>query len=385
MAQFGDFTVDRNSTKYVLGSGGAIISYATDEPAFEFNADGTYKGLLVEPAATNLALQSENFITSWGLNNATVTANATTAPDGNTTADKIEITAASGSISQNFTSSATTYTFSVWLKQGNTTVTDIQIVDVLTLSYRIRLTWATGALSVVGGTATATKINELSNGWFRISVTATLPAGGTDNISIKPAGDGLGTSGDYVYVWGAQLETGPIATSYIPTTTASVTRVKDDITLGSASSLIGQTEGTLYIEVDWRRASGQTQGLLFVSGTATPNENRIQIEANDPTSKLSMIVRISGTTEVFQGQSFSGYSGIQKIAFAYANQDFELYRNGSSISSDTVGSLAALGTLTDIDLGQAYNTNNQANMWIRAVALYPTRLSDSEAEALTTL
>jgi len=217
---FGDFTVDRNSTKYVLGSGGTIVPVATDEPAFEFNADGTYKGLLVEPAATNLALQSENFITSWGSSNATVTANATTAPDGNTTADKIEITAASGSISQNFTSSATTYTFSVWLKQGNTTVTDIQIVDVLTLSYRIRLTWATGALSVVGGTATATKINELSNGWFRISVTATLPAGGTDNISIKPAGDGLGTSGDYVYVWGAQLETGPIATSYIPTASA---------------------------------------------------------------------------------------------------------------------------------------------------------------------
>ena len=64
MAQFGDFTVDRNSTKYVLGSGGDIISYATDEPAFEFNADGSYKGLLVEPAATNICLQSEDINTT---------------------------------------------------------------------------------------------------------------------------------------------------------------------------------------------------------------------------------------------------------------------------------------------------------------------------------
>ena len=56
-----DFTVDRNSTKYVLGSGGDIISYATDEPAFEFNADGSYKGLLVEPAATNVMTYSEDF------------------------------------------------------------------------------------------------------------------------------------------------------------------------------------------------------------------------------------------------------------------------------------------------------------------------------------
>ena len=50
---FGDFTVDRNSAKYVLGSGGSYVSYATDEPAFEFNSDGSYKGLLVEPASTN--------------------------------------------------------------------------------------------------------------------------------------------------------------------------------------------------------------------------------------------------------------------------------------------------------------------------------------------
>ena len=376
---FGDFTVDRNSTKYVLGSGGTIVPVATDEPAFEFNADGTYKGLLVEPAATNLALQSENFITSWGSSNATVTANATTAPDGNTTADKIEITAASGSISQNFTSSATTYTFSVWLKQGNTTVTDIQIVDVLTLSYRIRLTWATGALSVVGGTATATKINELSNGWFRISVTATLPAGGTDNISIKPAGDGLGTSGDYVYVWGAQLETGPIATSYIPTASAQVTRVKDDITQTGAQSLIGQTEGTLYLEVDWREASGVSQYLFSVNdGTGS---NRMVIL--NTSGILYMYTEAGGVNLNFNGESSSGYSGIQKFAFAYKTDDFELYRNGSSIATDISGSLAALATMTDIDLGQRYDASAQANMHIRAVALYPTRLGAVELEVLT--
>ncbi len=86
-----------------------------------------------------------------------------------------------------------------------------------------------------------------------------------------------------------------------------------------------------------------------------------------------------------QGESASGYSGIQKIAFAYKTDDFELYRNGSSISSDTSGSLAALATLTDIDLGQSSTGFNQANMWIRAVALFTRRLSDAEAEALTTL
>ena len=92
-----------------------------------------------------------------------------------------------------------------------------------------------------------------------------------------------------------------------------------------------------------------------------------------------------GSAELFDGVSSSGFSGIQKIAFAYKTNDFELYRNGSSIKSSTSGSLAALATLTDIDLGQAFDALNQANMWIRAVALFTRRLSDTEAQALTTL
>ena len=90
---FGDFTVDRNSAKYVLGSGGDIISYATDEPAFEFNADGSYKGLLVEPAATNLCLQSEDINTTWsvGSSGATPTQSTEETPDGDTTNKYIKL------------------------------------------------------------------------------------------------------------------------------------------------------------------------------------------------------------------------------------------------------------------------------------------------------
>jgi hypothetical protein len=183
-------------------------------------------------------------------------------------------------------------------------------------------------------------------------------------------------------MWGAQLETGPIATSYIPTTTASVTRVKDDITLTSASSLIGQTEGTLYVEVDWR-ATGTFQILLEIS-TNTANIVAIYKDTSTP-NELRMFAYADGDTKTDQGVDSSGFTGIQKIAFAYKTDDFELYRNGSSVSSDTSGSLAALATLTNIDLGQNRSAGAQANMWIRALALYPKRLSDAEAQALTTL
>jgi len=392
---FGDFTVDRNSTKYVLGSGGTIVSYPTDEPAFEFNADGTYKGLLVEPAATNICLQSEDFTTTWGAIRSTITANATTAPDGNTTADKLNDDGATGAATvsalQGFTvSAATKYTASVFLKADQLSFARIEAQDYdgTTDGYQYF------GLSGAGSLGTASNLNDSSitaypDGWYRCTVTWTQGAADTfvelriyvaDSISNNVV-DRDGTSS--IFVWGAQVEASPIATSYIPTTTASVTRVKDDITLTSASSLIGQTEGTLYVEVDWRLASGTFQRLISINdGTEF---NRIMINNIISPIELRMIAEDNNVVVTNQGESSTSYSGIQKFAFAYKTNDFELYRNGSSISSDTTGSLATLTTLTNIDLGQSVGKGSQANMWIRAVALYPTRLSDAECEALTTL
>ena len=395
MAQFGDFTVDRNSTKYVLGSGGTIIPSATDEPAFEFNADGSYKGLLVEPAATNICLQSEDFGTTWNVNTTTVTTNVATAPDGNTTADRVSADS-DGSyryIRQTLNLTATGYTFSCYLKYDGSA----QWVWLLGETDRDTFFWFDLQNGVIGGSGTATggtiagqtyshSIEDIGNGWYRCSAyfVKTSAAGNEEvGFGLADADEvATATSGDGVLAWGAQLETGPIATSYIPTTTASVTRNKDDITLGSASSLIGQTEGTLYVEVDWR-GTGANQ-LLLSANDGTSN-NRIVIYNNVTPVELRMAATADGSLKTNQGVSSTGFSGIQKIAFAYKTDDFELYRNGSSISSDTTGSLAALATLTDIDLGQQFDAGAQANMWIRAVALYPKRLSDAECEALTTL
>ena len=391
MAQFGDFTVDRNSTKYVLGSGGTIISYATDEPAFEFNADGSYKGLLVETAATNICLQSEDLNTPWFTFQSTVTANDTTAPDGNATADKLGDNNSGGVgdviMYQTIIVSANTkYTASVFLKADQLSFASLEAngYDGTTSGNQFF------GLSGAGTKGTASnlddsKIEEYPNGWYRCSITWTQGAADTsfqfriyvaDSISNRSVDRDTTSS---IFAWGAQVETGPIATSYIPTTTASVTRVKDRITQTSASSLIGQTEGTLYIEVDWRDANSAFQFLLSANNGS--NNHRLLIYETSG-NELRMYVQATSVI-VDQGQVASGYSGIQKIAFAYADSDFELYRNGSSISSSTSGSLTALATLTIIYLGQNFVANNQANMWIRAVALYKTRLTNDQLADLT--
>ena len=392
MAQFGDFTVDRNSTKYVLGSGGTIISYATDEPAFEFNADGSYKGLLVEPAATNLCLQSEDINTTWTPFQSTPTQSTEETPDGDTSSKYIKLVDDGGggtgivAVYQSIAVSAgTKYTASAFLKADGLdwAVLNARDYDGTTDGYQF-FDLSTGSLGTASNLDDSS-IEAYPNGWYFCSITWTQGAGDTSfTFRVDVAGvnsdatvDRDGTSS--IFVWGAQVETGSIATSYIPTTTIALTRNADQIALTSASSLIGQTEGTLYVEVDWRGTDGASQFLLSINNDSN-NRLAIFVASN---IDLRMFARSNSVTLTEQGESVTGYSGTQKIAFAYKTDDFELYRNGTSVSTDTAGSLSALATLTNIDLGQNNGASGQANMHIRSVALFKKRLTDQQLQALT--
>ena len=393
MAQFGDFTVDRNSTKYVLGSGGTIISYATDEPAFEFNADGSYKGLLIEPAATNLAVQSEDISTTWISSNATITTNDTTAPDGTATADKLGDDGGGGTgvvtVQQTITVVASTkYTASVFLKADQLALARLRAVnyDGTTDGQQYFELSGSGILGTASNLDDS-KIESYPNGWYRCSITWTQGASDTEFIFGIYLADSFsnstvdldGTSS--IFVWGVQVEASPIATSYIPTTTASVTRVKDDITQTSASSLIGQTEGTLYIEVDILKIqAGSNQALFTISDSDSGNDNLAYVYVHPTLARLYWTIRYSDT----QINGFGTVTeGISKIALAYKSGDIALYINGTSVSTDTT--VFSFGNTLQYIRFALQNGIQTPYASHRAVALYPTRLSDAECQALTTL
>jgi hypothetical protein len=387
---FGDFTVDRNSAKYVLGSGGSYVSYATDEPAFEFNSDGSYKGLLVEPASTNQIRNGSGtgavvgtpgtLPTNWthisgGLTQEVV---ATGTENGVAYVDlKFSGTATAGNMAVAFenvnniaASDGETWTASAFLKEIDATS---NYNNIYFRAYNYTSAPAFVNTTTASALTLTTDLQRYESTWTlsgatiaysRPSILFTLAIGNTYDFTIR--------------IGWAQYEESVIATSPIPTTTASVTRNKDDITLGSASSLIGQTEGTLYVEVDFRQ-TGLDQRMLQVSdGTGA---NRIIIWAYSTNTYIDISI---GNSNVVNQGAPSLADGVQKFALAYANGDQEFYRNGSSIATDAA-SLAALPTLTDIDLGQSAGSGTQANMWIRAAALFTRRLSDSECIALTTL
>jgi len=393
MPSLGDFTVDRNNAKYVLGSSGTLVAVPADEPAFEFYGDRSYRGLLVEPASTNVMPNSSLFDTSatypWNLSGASRqlvndsfgTGGQVARLNGLAVGNQFIYRSTPGNLT-----SGTTYTVSVFAKADAHNYAVLYTPTAIFGANRYTIFDLTDG-SATTDQHTASNAEDCGNGWWRLSVTqaATATTSGsfyfiTTNLSNNFTATTVGS----IFLYGAQIEASPVATSYIPVGDVSTgaNRVKDDINLSPAASLIGQNEGTLYVEVDWRLATGTFQHLL--DATNGLDNNRFVIYNSGTANELRMLAVSDGSVLTNQGEASTAYTGIQKIAFAYADSDFELYRNGSSISSDTTGSLASLATLTDIDIGQyATAAGSQANMWIRAFALYRKRLGTEDLINLT--
>ena len=190
-----------------------------------------------------------------------------------------------------------------------------------------------------------------------------------------------GSTNNGLYFFGAQLETGSIATSYIPTTAAPVTRNADVVTLsGAVSGCIGQTEGTIYAEVDVRNFTNGNRIVCLSDGTSN---NRIILQEG-ANSTLQAIVT-NATIGVVDISTASGRTaGIYKIAIGYKQNDFAVYVNGSQTGTDNTGGVPACNQIF-IGKIETTATTNQLTDRIRAAALYTTRLTNAELAALTTL
>jgi hypothetical protein len=248
-------------------------------------------------------------------------------------------------------------------------------------------TGAVGTSGTVGAgfTIIGSGIENYGNGWYRCSFTVRLSyTPSSANLTIRPtsvvtANLPVTASGDSCYIFGAQLETGSIATSYIPTTTASGTRNADVINLsGAVSGCIGQTEGTMYAEVDARNFTSGARIFVISDGT---QDNRIAFLFNS-TNRIRALISFSVTSQ-FDVNTSTRPSGIYKLAVAYANNDFAFYVNGSQIATGNTGSVPACSQVF-IGKTESTSTSNICNDRIRAAALYTTRLTNSELAALTT-
>ena len=348
-------------------------------------SNGSCPSLLVEPQRTNLALYSEQFDNAaWTKGNGTITANATTSPDGTANADKFaEDTSTDAHYFGNDTATATSgqsVTFTIFAKASERSWIAIRLYSGASSIFG----WyniGSGTLGTIGAGGTGT-IENYSNGWYRCSLTITMASNSVClpyAFSSKGTITFTGTSGSGFFAWGAQAEIGSYATSYIPTTSAAVTRNADQISKTGISSLIGQTEGTLFADAVLTGKDSTNGSILF---------------ATDKVS-TGAIIRVFYTSanalrfDVFNGTSFqclisAGAYNVGdrvKVAGAYKNNDFVMYVNGTQIGTDTSGTVPATDT-ANINTSIYGDTNGSR---INSAILFPTRLTNAELASLTTI
>lgn len=222
----------RASTATYFNSAGVQVTAAVNVPRFDYEpVTLAARGLLVEGAATNGVLFSEDFSNAaWTRQSVTVTVNTDVAPDGTLTMDTLTATNAVTSYvySSLYTPGAGVLVgLSCFLKAGTSTGSTLRVYDgsVGTLIAVIQLTWTSVVLTLaaVSGLTGTPIIVDVGGGVYRVTAVVSSGAFSSVRLLIYPSSAITATS---IKAWGAQLElTAP--SSYILTTSAPATRAAD--------------------------------------------------------------------------------------------------------------------------------------------------------------
>jgi hypothetical protein len=365
----GDLTFTRASSATRVNSDGEIEVVGSGVPRLDYS-QGSCPALLLEPQRTNNFTQSESFA-NYYINRATATDLGTPSIFSSGSIARFTATnfaAYFGKVTGGITSGITYsvsgfFDLSEGIYAGISDTTNYRIFNLLTASV---VGSGGGSLTI---SCKSTQIG--SSNYYRIAFTFTATTTGNHFFVIGKSDGTVNTTNETVAAGYFQREnSASYATSYIPTTSATVTRLADACSKTGISSLIGQTEGAFMIDVDLKSRENYTYFLIN-----NTNSNYIGIGFNYNTIVLEVVYASTVQCSITSGNSATGQL---KIAGAYANNDFVLYINGTQVGTDTSGSVPATNK---VDL--YYNATNIIQY--NEVLLFPTRLSNAELASLTTL
>ena len=370
----GDIATDYIPTTTTAVSVGPVANL----PRIDYTGGGCGK-LLLEPQRTNLNTYSEDISQAqYGKNRCTVSANGVVSPDGYTNADKIvqdPSNTAWGGLTQVYSPTGPA-TLSVFAKK-----IDNDYIAVLGHSAIPTAAWfnlANGTVGTTEANVTSASIVNYGNGWYRCSITAAT----VTRFNVLHASADGGTTAPVnseTALWGFQLEaSAAYATSYIPTLGAAVTRGADACSKTGISSLIGQTEGTLF--ADMTKTSAEASERYLAIGDGTTN-NRIMIISGTG-GFIRGFLQVAGSIE-FNFTSVVSAVGTHKIALAYANNDVAMYIDGVQVATDSSLTIPAVANLY-VGTHETGSTE-RLNGGVNQALLFKTRLSNSSLAELTSL
>lgn len=404
----------RASTATYYTSTGVLTTAASGAARATHRYNGTswiYAGQVLEAAVTNLVAGQMNSTTYWSLLN--VNQSATTSPTGASDAVLLTQTAAgttSYGTNPPLAASAvivagTQLTASIFAKAGTGNWMRIFLTDNNTPTVAV-VTWFNLTTGAIGGTTTSStggtptgmsaSIQNVGGGWYRCSVSAILASVTTANMLVRMVSADLTTTdtgSKTMSFYGPQMEAGSAMTSYIPTTTASASRVADSTTLASATRAIdvatitdmtwyNQSAGTLYCEFQRNTVGANSTGAAFPRS----------VTLSDGTTANFIELNLSGGTEVFaittgsvvQASALVSGQGtsVGRIAGAYAANDAAVSVNGGTVVTDTSVTLPT--TVSQLRLGNRPDGARALMGYVRKVKYWRQRLSNAVIQSLTT-
>ena len=359
--------VDLNFAAAKFKAGTSSAGDLTALPGFTFTRaslamgyDATGK-LVYGP--NNLCLQSGALQTTpWGTTNATVTANATAAPDGTVTAAKVVPTNATtgGRTDQSITLVAgTTYRISIYAKAAEWGW--LRLRSNIDAAANVYFNLNTGVVGTVETGWSNATITSVGNGWYRCSASY-VP--GSTGFSLRPLPNnadnafstGDGTSG--IYLWGAQLEAVTYQTTpstYYPTTTAAYygpRLVYDPVTLASLGILVEEARTNLCLQ-------SSTFGTTWAATNATVSSN--SVTSPDGTANADTLIEAVGAGQHYVAQTIAGLTNPSartlSVYAKYAGRKYlALYQSAGvsawfDLQAGTVSNVTGSAVITDVGSG----------------------------------
>jgi hypothetical protein len=409
-------TFTRASSGWSFNNSGTLVSSSTNVARFDYEPSTLAPlGYLAEPQSTNALLWSQEVSggvhTAWNNSNTTVALAAATAPDGTTTANHwVETSSASVARAHYQTITLATNTpigISAFFKAGTRTVVSLLLdggsnQNVTTVFDLVAGTMSESHVGSTSGTLLNNTIRNVGNGWWRVTMLAKVStanpnvafqfmpnaSGNTYDAHGQVAYNGNGT-GD-VYVWGAQADTVGIGvTSYIPTTTATVTRSADllSLPLSSVSGWNGNVGGVFVV----------TYRLYSVADSATTEQKAMWVQDAGTTNQLDFramagtqagafaIGQLTRSNGVIQINNASNASPIptaflrRRTAFGWGTSRGQIASEGTMVSTTSGSYLLPVGMTTFNPGGNVAQLNGS----IESIAYYAGARSDAFVQAVT--
>lgn len=393
----GTFTSRASTATYIDSTGTVqtVANNAARDQAYGYDSSGVLRpiGLLLEGSATNLITQSTGFGNRWanqvtGTSTIVDTANSTTAPDGTLTATKLVYSAKGASEFQNRRflvtgiSNPSQLAPSLWLRADSPTT--------------IRVRGAIAMQSISIGTD-----------WKRVEVSPGTLTSDVFNFDIAGGPDGISSEAKTIYVWGVQLELASAATSYIPTTTTTVTRAADvyssttstraaDVSTSLAATRVNDSAPILNMTPWYNQIASSfkveftpgpigvgTTNLAFYTRSSLAIANSLTIVRRGPdvTESTGIITNPLGSVQMTASDKGSVNTGVRiKACISYKLNSAAFATQGKApILDNTV----ELPTPDWMFVGNNGSNSQNLNGHIHSLQYYPVRLSDAQTQLIT--